>query len=59
MTAVLDRRGSRAWVDNAVRPDRGRSQRSADTHLLRYPQPGVERQLYLKDESTHITGSLK
>nr|WP_206024889.1 PLP-dependent cysteine synthase family protein [Rhodococcus sp. 14C212] len=36
------------------------AQRSADTHLLRYPLPpawGV--QLYLKDESTHITGSLK
>jgi hypothetical protein len=38
--------------------------RSADTHLLRYPLPlawsdetGVE--LYLKDETTHITGSLK
>nr|WP_206038217.1 PLP-dependent cysteine synthase family protein [Rhodococcus sp. HNM0569] len=36
------------------------AQRSADTHLLRYPLPdewGI--QLYLKDESTHITGSLK
>nr|WP_198428710.1 PLP-dependent cysteine synthase family protein [Nocardia bovistercoris] len=36
------------------------TQRSADTHLLRYPLParwGV--QLYLKDESTHVTGSLK
>ncbi|EJZ10374.1 pyridoxal-5'-phosphate-dependent enzyme subunit beta [Mycolicibacterium vaccae ATCC 25954] len=36
--------------------------RSADTHLLRYPLPpswsaGVS--LYLKDETTHITGSLK
>ncbi|GLZ30682.1 cysteine synthase [Lentzea sp. NBRC 105346] len=34
--------------------------RSADTHLLRYPLPpewGID--LYLKDESTHPTGSLK
>ncbi|MDX6230685.1 MAG: cysteine synthase, partial [Frankiales bacterium] len=35
-----------------------------DTHLLRYPLPsawceGVDLQLYLKDETTHITGSLK
>ncbi|MCB0945454.1 MAG: PLP-dependent cysteine synthase family protein, partial [Mycobacterium sp.] len=40
------------------------ARRSADTHLLRYPLPsawseGVDVQLYLKDESTHITGSLK
>lgn len=36
------------------------AQRSADTHLLRYPLPAAWRvQLYLKDESTHITGSLK
>ncbi|MBF6266079.1 pyridoxal-phosphate dependent enzyme, partial [Nocardia farcinica] len=32
----------------------------ADTHLLRYPLPEEWNvQLYLKDESTHITGSLK
>lgn len=51
----------RAWVDNAVRLIEADARRSADTHLLRYPLPpcceGVE--LYLKDESTHITGSLK
>ena len=40
------------------------ARRSADTHLLRYPLPsawcdGVDVALYLKDESTHITGSLK
>ncbi|MBM4496131.1 pyridoxal-phosphate dependent enzyme [Rhodococcus hoagii] len=36
------------------------AQRSADTHLLRYPLPPEWNvQLYLKDESTHITGSLK
>ncbi|MBL1075664.1 PLP-dependent cysteine synthase family protein [Nocardia sp. 2] len=55
-----DRSTPRAWVDNAVRLIDADTQRSADTHLLRYPLPdhwGV--QLYLKDESTHITGSLK
>lgn len=60
MTAVLDRRASRAWVDNAVRLIEADAQRSADTHLLRYPLPAQwPVQLYLKDESTHITGSLK
>ncbi|MET7773823.1 PLP-dependent cysteine synthase family protein [Nocardia sp. NPDC005366] len=55
-----DRSSSRDWVDNAVRLIDADTQRSADTHLLRYPLPaewGI--QLYLKDESTHITGSLK
>jgi cysteine synthase A len=54
----------RQWADNAVRLIAADSRRSADTHLLRYPLPtkwcdGVDVQLYLKDESTHITGSLK
>ncbi|WP_040838516.1 PLP-dependent cysteine synthase family protein [Nocardia brevicatena] len=55
-----DHSTSRDWVDNAVRLIDADAQRSADTHLLRYPLP-VEWnvQLYLKDESTHITGSLK
>ncbi|MDV6231180.1 L-cysteine desulfhydrase Cds1 [Rhodococcus cercidiphylli] len=60
MTRTVDHSGSRAWVDNAVRLIEADSQRSADTHLLRYPLPsawGIS--LYLKDESTHITGSLK
>ncbi|MFC6013689.1 PLP-dependent cysteine synthase family protein [Nocardia lasii] len=56
----LDRSASRDWVDNAVRLIDADAQRSADTHLLRYPLPGRwPVQLYLKDESTHITGSLK
>ncbi len=55
---------SRSWVDEAVRLIEADSRRSADTHLLRYPLPSAwgERAdvaLYLKDESTHITGSLK
>jgi cysteine synthase A len=40
------------------------TRRSADTHLVRYPLPtawcdGSDVALYLKDETTHITGSLK
>ncbi|WP_225731584.1 MULTISPECIES: PLP-dependent cysteine synthase family protein [unclassified Nocardia] len=55
-----DRSTPRDWVDNAVRLIDADTQRSADTHLLRYPLPREwDVQLYLKDESTHITGSLK
>ncbi len=55
-----DRSTPRAWVDNAVRLIEADAQRSADTHLIRYPLPAAwQVQLYLKDESTHITGSLK
>lgn len=62
--SVATRSQPRRWVDNAVRLIEADSRRSADTHLLRYPLPsqwcdGVDVQLYLKDESTHITGSLK
>ncbi len=58
--SVCDRSAPREWVDNAVRLIDADSQRSADTHLLRYPLPITwDVQLYLKDESTHITGSLK
>jgi cysteine synthase A len=50
----------RAWADEAVRRINAEGNRSADTHLYAVPLPahwGV--QLYLKDESTHRTGSLK
>lgn len=62
--SVAARSAPRAWVDNAVRLIEADARRSADTHLLRYPLPsawcdGVDLSLYLKDESTHITGSLK
>lgn len=55
---------SRAWVDEAVGLIEADTRRSADTHLLRYPLPSAwcdtsDVALYLKDESTHITGSLK
>ncbi|RJQ77236.1 PLP-dependent cysteine synthase family protein [Pseudonocardiaceae bacterium YIM PH 21723] len=50
----------RDWAVEAVRIIEADANRSADTHLLPYPLPpewGVD--LYLKDESTHPTGSLK
>jgi hypothetical protein len=61
---VAVRSRPRDWVNNAIRLIEADAHRSADTHLLRYPLPsawsdnaGIE--LYLKDETTHITGSLK
>lgn len=59
-----ERAQPREWMDNAVRLIAADARRSADTHLLRYPLPeawceGADVELYLKDETTHITGSLK
>jgi cysteine synthase A len=53
-------RAGRAWVEWAIAAVEADALRSADTHLLVHPLPpewGVD--LYLKDESTHPTGSLK
>lgn len=50
----------RRWLAEAIAKVRADARRSSDTHLLRVPiaaLPGVD--LYLKDESTHPTGSLK
>jgi cysteine synthase A len=61
MTAV-DRcsESTRDWVCEAVRIIEADAHRSADTHLLPFPLPvDWNIQLYLKDESTHPTGSLK
>jgi len=62
--SVAVRRHPRPWVDDAIRLIEADARRSADTHLLRYPLPsawcdGVQVELYLKDETTHLTGSLK
>lgn len=49
-----------AWVKDAISQINADAHRSADTHLFKLPLPalaGVE--IYLKDESTHPTGSLK
>ena len=48
----------RDWTALAVHRLEADSRRSADTHLVKLPLPGPI-DLYLKDESTHPTGSLK
>ncbi|WP_083837752.1 PLP-dependent cysteine synthase family protein [Brachybacterium squillarum] len=51
---------TREWVAERIRRLEADDRRSADTHLLRLDLPedwGIE--VYLKDESTHVTGSLK
>ena len=56
MTGSIDR----AWLTDAVRRIEADYNRSADTHLIRVDlprYPGIT--LYLKDESSHPTGSLK
>ncbi len=51
---------TRAWVTQAVRRIEADFARSADTHLERLDIPGCPGLvLFLKDESTHPTGSLK
>jgi len=50
------------WLHNAIAQIEADYQRSADTHLIALPLPGFAScgiDLYLKDESTHPTGSLK
>jgi cysteine synthase A len=50
----------RAWVREAIRRIEADFQRSSDTHLIPLPLPGFAGvELYLKDESSHPTGSLK
>jgi cysteine synthase A len=57
------RQSGRAWVDEAIRRVSADANRSADTHLIPLALPdrwagwGID--VYLKDESTHPTGSLK
>src|SRR5215218_988450 len=51
---------ARPWLAWAMQKVKADFCRSSDTHLLPVPLgavPGI--QLYLKDESTHVTGSLK
>ena len=50
----------RAWVEEAIGRIEADINRSADTHLIRLPLPGAPGiTLYMKDESSHPTGSLK
>jgi cysteine synthase len=48
----------RSWTAMAVHRLEADARRSSDTHLMRLPTSGPV-DLYLKDESTHPTGSLK
>ncbi|GAB3455050.1 L-cysteine desulfhydrase Cds1 [Actinophytocola sediminis] len=60
--SAIDRcsEATRSWVCEAVRIIEADANRSADTHLIPFPLPlDWDVQLYLKDESTHPTGSLK
>ncbi|NWK94593.1 cysteine synthase [Sphingobium lactosutens] len=51
---------SREWLNEAVRRIEADYNRSADTHLIRIDLPRYPNiPLYLKDESSHPTGSLK
>lgn len=63
-TSMVERVADRSWSSRAVQLIEADARRSADTHLLRVDLPdwaergdGID--LYLKDESTHPTGSLK
>lgn len=48
------------WVQNAIQAINADYNRSADTHLIKLNLPAFEDiHIYLKDESTHPTGSLK
>lgn len=50
----------RAWVSDRIHRLEADGRRSADTHLVRVDlPPSWDIQLYLKDESTHASGSLK
>jgi len=49
-----------AWVAEAIRKIEADYNRSADTHLIKLDLAGLpDVDIYLKDESTHPTGSLK
>jgi cysteine synthase A len=50
----------RDWINQAVKRIESDYQRSADTHLVKLNIPAFRNiDIYLKDESTHPTGSLK
>ncbi|HEX6290098.1 MAG TPA: PLP-dependent cysteine synthase family protein [Herpetosiphonaceae bacterium] len=51
---------SSSWVRAAIARIHADFNRSADTHLIHVPLPATPQiHLYMKDESTHVTGSLK
>jgi len=57
---ALPRCPERGWTRRAITLLQGDGRRSADTHLVNPIFPGLKGiSIYLKDESTHPTGSLK
>lgn len=49
-----------SWIREAIAIVNADDNRSSDTHLISVPLPALPKlKLYIKDESTHITGSLK
>lgn len=51
---------NRQWTHEAIKKIEADIQRSADTHLIKLPLASLQGiDIYLKDESTHPTGSLK
>ena len=57
---AVARHNDAEWSRHALELIRNDQRRSADTHLLRLDLPVLEEiDVYLKDESTHPTGSLK
>ena len=51
---------NRAWVNKAISIIEADLNRSSDTHLIKLDIPSLKDvDIYLKDESTHATGSLK
>jgi len=58
--AAAHSKADRDWVCEAIERIGADYNRSSDTHLIRLDLPGCEGvSLYLKDESTHPSGSLK
>ncbi|WP_318474937.1 PLP-dependent cysteine synthase family protein [Photobacterium leiognathi] len=56
----MTQKDNNQWVNNAIRKIDADYQRSADTHLIKLELPSLDGiDIYLKDESTHPTGSLK
>ena len=49
-----------SWTYQAIEKIEANFQRSADTHMIKVDMPATPNiHLYMKDESTHPTGSLK
>ena len=62
MTSATLTHHTDSWLSTAMAQIDADFQRSADTHLIALPLPSLSQHgidLYLKDESTHPTGSLK